>query len=237
MWSSSKRPPEYIRESNITLQTNTWGFRIYRATYSDQARWDKFITLLKDDAQEFLEDPKDQDLLRGLTWDVVEDEAKLNGKNWDEAIKVHDAWVLSELTKETACGRDKITENYVGRWSSRNIIELRTKSKPHWEFFIFADEESVNSVLDADANNTRGQPGTYFITVVQSGLVCKSEMGFSDDEDEDDAVELEVIPRKAYWQRFRGWLLVDVYASVITGLWPMNYQVREDELSDIWRYE
>lgn len=181
------------------------------------------------------------DLLKGISWQVIEDRSKLSDKSWEEVRDVHDAWVLSELDKETANegnNDDKSGEAKESNFMIRMERETNVQSKAHWEFFIFADDESVDSVVDADANSTRGQAGTYFITVVQSNFVCKSEMGFEDSEEEDyEEQELDPVPREANWQRFKMWTMVDVYASLLSGSWPRNGIVGEDGLSGYLRYD
>ncbi len=229
---SNKYYPEhatdFIKDYLYAATSNYWGLRIYRTTYNDDKRFQKFIELLKADSEEVLTESDDSDLVEYLKWEIVDDEQNLENKTWEETRTFHDNWVLTELENEAAEGKDQ-TIRHPGL-SEQEILGWRTQTTPRWEFFIFADEESVNSVVDADASNTRGRPGTFFVTIVQSNLVDKSEMNFGEGDESE-------IPRKAYWQRFKGWEIVEAYAGLLSGRWPHNFQVEKDGLSSVRTYQ
>src|SRR5437868_5952787 len=141
-----KTAKEIIHTSNEQLGLEKWGFVIYRCTYTSQEKWDKFMALIKEDAKEYLQDENDQDLWQSIDWRVVENEEALGGNDWKEARSVFDAWVTSELKKETEEGRE--IRDWPDYLTESEKFRLRVKQAPHYRFFIFADEASVNSVVD-----------------------------------------------------------------------------------------
>ena len=199
------------------------------------------MALIKEDAREYLQDENDQDLWQSIDWRVVENEEALGGRDWKEARSVFDAWVTSELKKETEeCREIRDWPDYL---MESEKFRLRVKQAPHYRFFIFADEASVNSVVDCDKNNTRGVPGGYYITLVQTDLVEKEgEWDAEYDEDEEDEGDVRDVKdgedpeyRKALLQNFRAWDLVVLYASVLNGDWHEGFEQTDNGVTEIIR--
>jgi hypothetical protein len=96
---------------------------------------------------------------------------------------------------------------------------------PRYEFFIFATQDSIDSVLQypPDDEKAIAAPGTYYFTVVATGLENPREYTelFDDDNDEDwdgegiiwkdreDIIET----RRALYQKFKANEFVGLYAA------------------------
>lgn len=65
---------QIIRDGMEHLRIDKRGLQIYRGTYksTSQYHWDKFVSMIKQDAQECLEAAKDQDLLGSMEWNIIE---------------------------------------------------------------------------------------------------------------------------------------------------------------------
>lgn len=50
------------------------------------------MSLVKEDAREYLEEEEDQDLWSSLDWTVIEDKASLDGVDYKVARNKFDAW-------------------------------------------------------------------------------------------------------------------------------------------------
>lgn len=224
---------ERIRDNHQICGIDKWGFNIYRCSYLSQGRWEKFISLLKEDTKEYLEN--DQDLWETLEWKIIENEEALSGKGWKETREFHDAWVLEELRKKAENGNELELPDYM---SESEKLEARVDTQPHFEFFIFADEVSINSVVDGDANNKRGAPGGYYITLVQSGLVTHRGE-WDEDWDEDAGEERPEIDEgnpehmKALLRNFKAWELVNLYNAILQGDWHEGFEKVETGITFI----
>ncbi|KAL3418775.1 hypothetical protein PVAG01_08997 [Phlyctema vagabunda] len=232
---------EKLREAvgNITAP-DKWGFRIYRCDYTSQETWDKFLSLIKEDAREVLEEYGTAECFNTLGWNVIENKEALNGKSWKEVkASIHDPWVLAELEKERKEGRDREWGDHL---SEAVILQNRVEMHPEYEFFIFADETSVNSVVDCDKNATRSAPGGYYITIVQSDLVSK-QGGWLDDWDSQDE-EFEGVPRpepdktdpeqkKALVNNFKAWRLAEAYVALVNGCWHEGFEGVESGITEL----
>jgi len=223
---------DLIRASNEDLNPKKWGFVIYRCTYSSQNKWDKFLSLIKEDAREYLENEKNQDLWESMEWSVVEDR-ELDGVDYKEARRKFDHWVRSELENQTEVDTETWMEPDC---SEEEIFQYRlSEQPPRHQFFIFADEASVNSVVDCDKANNRGMPGGYYITLVQTGLLDRGEELHPEVAEEYDLEETD----EDYWcdfrQKFKAWDVVALYASILNGDWPDGF-AEHDGVSEIMRF-
>jgi hypothetical protein len=214
---------EVIRASNERLGLKQWGFVIYRCMYTSQQKWDTFLSLLQNETQQFLRNDNDKDLLDTLVWTVVEDKKSLDGVDYKEARKIHDKWVGEELKKETEEGRER--KDFPGFYNQLEKFFARVSDQPRYEFFIYADEEVVDSVVDAHEANDRNRQGGYFIKLVRTDLVAKDELEEGEEEDEEKAYEDEDDQdwRRNIWQKFKAWDIVRLYASILRGGWPDHH--------------
>lgn len=220
----SQPAQQVIRFFNQRLGLASWGFVTYRCTYSSQEKWDKFMSLLKQEAQQFLHSDSDSDLRSSLIWTVIEDEDNLDGVEYPEARTLHDQWVREEIQRDIDHGTAR--PNIPAYMSGLGEFHQRIRDQPRYEFFIFADEEVVNSVVDAHEANQKDRQGLfYFIKVVRTGIVEK----FEEDEDEDEEDEEEEYDeddgdaRRFVWQKFKAWDVVRLYASILRGGWPDHH--------------
>jgi hypothetical protein len=86
-------PQGLIRTVTSTTNAQSWDFLIYRCTTSatSQATWDKFLSLIRADAEEILSEPEDADLIAGLSMKVIEDPT-FEGADWKKARDRFDEW-------------------------------------------------------------------------------------------------------------------------------------------------
>ena len=214
-------PAEMTQSDNApTFQ----GFRIYRTTYSNQAKWDKFISLLTEDAEERLAGLGGQsDQPQPLQLETVENPDTLKSASWKQVRAVHDTWVQDDLMRESNASE-------VNQYRERNVPDhdiqrIRIQNDPRRAMFILGDEASVNSVVDSDAANNRGARGMYYVVSVRSQLLGGQDwMPDEDEEDEEDDEEseqLRVEEEEAESSRkFKAWDLAAVWTIVKGGNWP-----------------
>ena len=171
------------------------------------------------------------DLWDSLEWTVLEDEKTLDGASYKVAREHFDEWARKEIERVTE-GVD-ISE-YAGNVTSEDRFRLITaRQPPRRRFFVFVDEEALDSVVDCDALNDRGKLGGYCVWVVKSGLsenLVETEAGMEKEGDEDWEDPEEV--HEEGWcmsrQKFHAWDLVVAYASILQGDWPDGYMERDE---------
>lgn len=161
-----------------------------------------------------------------MEWTTVEDE-KLDGLSWKEARDVFDARITTELGPlgiEDTPNRPWVEQaEYRGTvWSHEDKLEFRLTNEPYHGFFVYADEEAINSVLEYA--NDRKQTGKCFGFIVHNGLVGEGNLD-EDDDDPDDS--------RRYVQRFYAWDLVQLYATVASGGWPDDFFWGDGGISEI----
>src|SRR6266536_3328001 len=154
-------PQDVIRDSNEEGNFKQWSFVIYRCTYKSQEKWETFISLIKEDARECLEGH--DDLWETLNWTIFEDPA-MDGVDYVGPSQRFGEWVETEGSEEIK-GSDSTEEQQRFR-----------RMQPRYDFFLYVNEEALNSVVDAAEANDRGRPNGYYVTVVcQNSVVSREE--------------------------------------------------------------
>ncbi|KAK3704507.1 hypothetical protein LTR37_013790 [Vermiconidia calcicola] len=122
-----KTEAEAIRDTLPRNHDGKWGFRIYRVNYDSDKDFARFVELLTAHANLALDEDDSGDEIRHLlSWDIQDSEAELSGASIDQVRDMFNQWI------------DSIRGN---RGSTR------------YARCIYADAESINSVLTGD------QPG------------------------------------------------------------------------------
>lgn len=221
---------EIIRDSNQNLKLQKWGFVVVRCTYSSQQKWEKFISILHSETLATFKNEADSDLKSTFALEVIEDEETLNRVDYKVARDRFDTLVRDELQAETDAGTDR--KDFPDYITADRRYFIRIEDQPRRGFFIFADQEVVNSVVDVSEatlaleKKRLMQGGEYFVKVVRSGIEEKMDDDEEEDEEEEDEgydVEEDGDSRRFLWQRFKAWDLVRLYASILQGGWPNSH--------------
>lgn len=184
-----------------------WGFVIFRCTYKSQEKWDKFIGFMKQDASDYFEWRGMEDVYDRMAWTIIEDADALEGTDLATTARFTQ-WVKGPEGREDRDG---------------SIFD----KGPRYTFFLHADEESLESVVDdAKAREASG----YFCKVVRAGMALMPEQepewqdeGDGQAEEEEDEEEELVDVRK----RVKIDALVPFYAIVpSTNMW-YNIGIKE----------
>ncbi|KAK4100678.1 hypothetical protein N658DRAFT_507681 [Parathielavia hyrcaniae] len=130
-----------------------WGFVVIRGTYSSQPKWDKFIRLAQEDARDYFEQRRMLDLYDKMAWTVIEDGAALDGASLEVAQNKFFEWLDGNEGKKDMEGSVFAEEGVVYRG-------------PRYRFFLFVDDESLESVVDEVKAR---EPGGYVVKVVAEG--------------------------------------------------------------------
>lgn len=187
--------------------------------------------MIRKDAYECLKESDEKDLLDTMEWTVVEDPT-LDGVTWQEARDRFDERLRNELLALEKPYQSFI-ESVLGGidtfWTPKGKINCDILLKPSHEFFLFADEASVRSVIDHLEESNVTTSKFYFLTLVRNGLQDDGTEAHSDmleelgqsREDEDE--EILDNDDEEYWRDLRkmvqAWDLVKVYATIKAGGW------------------
>ncbi|KAK3372635.1 hypothetical protein B0H63DRAFT_453945 [Podospora didyma] len=122
-----------------------WGFVIFRCTYKLQEKWDRFIALARKHARKFLEDRERDDLHGSLVWTVIHDRETLEGAGILDTSRRFAEWDENEGKQEREGSK------FTDTWNNC----------PRYTFFLRADENSVESVVDERQANDRRDEETW----------------------------------------------------------------------------
>ncbi|KAK4204964.1 hypothetical protein QBC40DRAFT_216277 [Triangularia verruculosa] len=177
-----------------------WGFVIVRGTYSSQLKWDKFMRLAQEDARDYFEQRRMLDLYGKMVWTVVEDVAALDGASLEVAQEKFREWLNGEEGRQDMEGSVFAEEGVVYRG-------------PRYSFFLFVDDESLESVVDEAKAR---EEGGYVVKIVAKGSregewQEGGEGGEEEELDEDDRERKLEDVRK----RVKVNTLVQVYACLL----------------------
>lgn len=194
------KPDTVIAKTLEACKLKQWGFVIYRCTYGSQAKWAKFLALAKQEARNTLEreGTGDVSVYDRMTWTVIEDTETLDGASILEATRNFGAWVKAD-------GRAEM---------EGSTLTDTCHPEPRYMFFIYVDEESLESVVDEEkaADWTAG----FFCKIVFADAVEDREEGrlagmIPDDQDPlDEKLELLHCVKKVKLGS-----LVSLYATLV----------------------
>ena len=149
-------------EEALLNQSNKIGWVIYRTTYSDDAKWDRFVQLFQDSIRtKVAYDYDAEEHLQYVAWPIKEDRQVLNKATTTELRKHFLTW--RDL--------DAVTAENGGAFKSDDD-RIRRLSHPLYEYFIQVDEDAMESVL-AQGDNKLADNG--WVNVVQAGWPPKGE--------------------------------------------------------------
>jgi hypothetical protein len=168
------------------------GFVIFRCTYSSQEKWDKFLTLAKQEFHHYsVEDVYDK-----LAWTIIEDTETLDGATILDTSRNFREWVEN-------VGREEL---------QGSVFKDPWYAAPRYSYFIYIDEESLQSVVVAEKAR---EPNGYFCKVVREDSVMLREEErqagrIPDDLDLEDEDELRDLRKRVKLDD-----IVDVYTALL----------------------
>lgn len=126
----------------------TWGFVIYRGTYSNDAAWQRYVDLLKNEIQTKLEYyGRAELLLQYLQWTIIEDPA-LEGLSKAAIRQTFQEWVLHR-----SVGRDGTGADYPGLMLDSDCII------PRFSHCIYVDKGCLNTLFRYETWQKEGSKG------------------------------------------------------------------------------
>ncbi|KAK4102847.1 hypothetical protein N658DRAFT_494912 [Parathielavia hyrcaniae] len=153
--STPWREPELDIETALKkYKLSQWGYVVFRCTYRDQEKWDKFVALAKGHARDYCQKYDYDSVHDRLCWTVIEDPVGLDDADIFETTRRFNEWV------ERGPGRQERPAGVV------------PDDCPRYTWFVHVDEESLESIVD-DVK-ARERDG-YFCKVVHAGAVSLLE--------------------------------------------------------------
>lgn len=190
-----------------------WGFAILRCTYSSDALWTEYLKRIRDHIAHKLNFEQDDDLRAKLEIPIFESPI-LDGLTWMQARDIFDAWALEEVKahpryNDTCLKQQDLT------------LHLVLGSSPRTEFFVYADEASVNSVVNSGQSFREIRaPGAYYFTVVATGLRTPRVYHAKKDGTPVKDYEGSEETREALRQKWKANEYVGLYAYCMNDNWP-----------------
>lgn len=182
-----------------------WGFVIIRCTYGSQERWDYLIALLKLRAREYLVARGMLDLYEKWVCTVIEDPAS-DGADISETSKRFADWVW------TGDGNQEREQG------GRSVRAHNIPYSLRYTFYLHADEESLESVVD---EKTAATWGGYCLKAVRAGIVIRRDLerrsrialgkiNEDEEEEEEDEYDMEELRKKVKVHE-----IVDLYSRLL----------------------
>lgn len=142
-------------EEALLDQSQKIGWVIYRTTYSDDAKWDRFVQLFQNFIRTKVAYDYDTEAhLQHVAWPIKEDRQVFNKATTTELRKHFVTW--RDL--------DAVTAENGGAFKSDDD-RIRRLSHPLYEYFIHVDEDAMESVLAQGENKL---VGNGWVNVVQA---------------------------------------------------------------------
>jgi molybdenum-dependent DNA-binding transcriptional regulator ModE len=157
-----------IRNSLDKYKLKQWGFVIFRCTYKSQEKWDQFIGLVKEHAHDYFEWRGMEDVYDRMAWTIVEDAEALEGASLVTTARRFVEWVEGPEGRQDREGSVFDTDAF-------------PVYGPRYTFFLHADEESLESVVD-DAKAR--EDGGYFCMVARAKMILAAERERQEEGDE-----------------------------------------------------
>jgi hypothetical protein len=176
-----------------------------------------------------LEDARDKydewvwEQIRGFQDTILEgeDELYMGEEGYQTAKDTFKHWDVNEVQPARKDGKVGIPRMQIDK-----LMLLYPFIEPRWSFFIYADQASVDSVVNHAGENERNKSGCYYFTVVRSDLIVR-EHGVGTDERHFDDVNcrnfLEETRRK-----IKAYDFVDLVISIINDEWRYMYWTGPD---------
>ncbi|KAF2224010.1 hypothetical protein BDZ85DRAFT_280629 [Elsinoe ampelina] len=125
---------------------STWGFVIYRCTYSSDEKWAHFMELLYVHSKEWLEGEDLGQIVDSLEWTVREN------RMFESASKHELRTSFRDWVGTTSAGKRKVN--------------------PRYDYFIVADQECLDSVLDREDPTELEVNGRAYVKLLRHILEC-----------------------------------------------------------------
>ncbi|OIW33190.1 hypothetical protein CONLIGDRAFT_711122 [Coniochaeta ligniaria NRRL 30616] len=160
LFELSTREATAIRNSVDKYKLKQWGFVIFRCTYKSQEKWDQFISLMKEHASDYFEWRDMEDLYASMVWTIIEDAETLEGASLATTAQKFVEWVEGPEGRQDREG------------SLFDADDAPPVYGPRYTFYLHADEESLESVVD-DAKAR--EAGGYFCKAVRADMALAAE--------------------------------------------------------------
>ena len=196
-------------------QLQNWGLSIVRCTYASQFRWDRYISLIHRHIQERIY----HDLLRStLNCPIIEDRDRLDGATWKQARGIFDEWVVADI-KANPPDYSKFSQPPPTEANKR--LESDIYRAPRWEYFIYADQASMESILDCTEEDPWMSKGDCWLTIVTTGLKQPRQF-FEDDNgvwirDYEGDLSDGIDSWKGLCQKIKAMDVVPAYVDIVQG--------------------
>ena len=186
------RGHKYLVELESKLKANrhdSWGWVIYRCTYSSDNDWATFMEKLKTETHSMLDDYGATEAIASqLVWTVIDDREKLENASKSDVRRMFSEWTSSP---EAAAEQPNT-------WLHPSETRMA-----RYRYCIHVDETSLRSVLDGSED--------WHLNLVDRSWISEAEQ--SDEEDPEDHFteeELEQIRLADIWPDVEGCTEEDV---------------------------
>lgn len=223
--------PKYSLEKFLKDSSIGWGWTIVRCTYQSQAQWEKFLALLLEDLDFELRHPSDEISRDAFYCQIIEDPS-LDAASWKEARDTFDQWALTEMRIKSPPIYTKIRP--LEQSIDQQHLEGRIHSSPRWQAFVYADQESVDSVTTSERFwKSKEQGGGYFINIVTTGNAPFGVFAIDEDGVWLKDYESQAVDRQTLRQRVKGCRLLELHEKMLGNLWPDRKFVNDDGITEL----
>lgn len=217
-------------------QQRKWGLKIFRCTYTSQPRWEKYVSLIHHHIRESDVHAYEK-TLEDLDCPIIEDREKLDGATWKQARTMFDEMVLADIKADPPSDHHMIVVPPIG---TKKRLEFDMQSTPRLQYFIYADQASVDSVVDCTSEHPQWSEGDYWFTVVFTGLL-RPQISEVDDNgvwirdyelDPDEPSGNDNDTWKGLYQKIKLTDFMEAYSEMERFQLVHNY-IREDGITDL----
>lgn len=224
--SPSQRNPDMSWHNNAAdliqrqLQDDghrTWGFVIYRTTYSNDVDWADFVRRLRFQMEDSFDYFNGRDILEKFTLTVIQDRSLFDGADTNTIRQHFQQWSLTAYRSE----QQPQVEGQSSSESGAGMIKIGRS--PRYRFAVMVDAEALRSVVHE-------APAPPDLDTTSKGWIKLIDKSWYLGRSEGDADPLE--PIEGVTERDVGWMKVP-YQDVMTECytqsrslnnWSLNYR-------------
>jgi hypothetical protein len=196
-------PLKVLNNPSFLKPDAPWGLVVYRVSYSDDAAWDRMLSVIREGIELSLAlRPAQPDLSSRLELVVMDDQSKFDGAG-PEKIREHlNSWSLDELQRNWRADREPATKDEI------------TNSAGNAEYlFLAGSRYNFCFLVDAICLESLEKMVTPVIKLVNGNWAPDSEQDEAEEDEEDEKLNWEGGETNAEYEDV-GWMYVDAYEYV-----------------------
>jgi hypothetical protein len=191
-------PLKVLNNPSFLKSDAPWGLVVYRVSYSDDAAWDRMLSVIREGIELSLAlRPAQPDLSSRLELVVMDDQSKFDGAGPEKIREHFNSWSVDELQRNWRADREPATKDEIT--NSAGNAEYLFLAGSRYNFCFLVDDICLESLE---------KMATPVIKLVNGNWAPDSEQDDAEEDEEDEKLDWEGGETNAEYEDV-GWMYVD----------------------------